>query len=77
MTCEACPFSCSEEAEKGMNFGCLPAPYDIIEIKKNTDKNWACHEHPKEDVPCAGWAAYAKEHGLDYKTGGLVGLSIW
>jgi len=76
-TCEACPFSFSEKSEYAQGLGCLPAPYDIMKIKSETGKNWACHEDQEEKRLCAGYVAYAKEQGVDYKTGGTVGLSIW
>lgn len=74
-TCSACPFSLSEEAEQGVNYGCLPSVFEIMEIKKETGLNWACHDD--ETKICSGYVEYAAKKGLDYKTEGLAVLSLW
>ena len=75
MPCPACPFSCSDLAEQGINRGCLPAPYEVLEIKKSTGLNWGCHDKPGQ--MCAGYVAAAAETGLDYKTGGVLPYADW
>lgn len=74
-TCSACPFSFSDNAENLCNLGCLPSVFEIMQIKKETGLNWACHDD--ESKICSGYVEYAAKKGLDYKTGGLAVLSLW
>ena len=73
--CTACPFSTSEEAEQTQNWGCLPSPFEILEMKRTADKNWPCHED--ETRICAGFVSRCRELGLDYKSGPLASYQRW
>ena len=61
----ACPFSFTNESDKVQNYGCLPTPYDIRNMRVNHGKTWACHEKP--DTPCKGAINWLKEKELPYK----------
>ena len=76
-TCPGCPFNVdlTAQAEYVYNTGCLPDPYDIIVMKKETGQNWACHEN--ESKICAGLCHLAKDKGLDLTTGGLISPEVW
>jgi hypothetical protein len=77
MPCETCPFNdgLNEAATVAQNYGCLPTRHDIIDIKKTTGKNWACHGD--ETRICGGLAQAAKEAGLDISVGPLIKYSNW
>ena len=63
--CNGCPFAFTEESEIIQNYGCLPTPFDIISMRQDFGKTWACHDEPSR--PCAGGIQFMKERGLDYK----------
>lgn len=65
----------TEESERVQNLGCLPSEWEIMNIKRGTGKNWACHYD--ETKLCAGFVEAAREAGLDYKTGGLASYERW
>lgn len=65
-TVGACPFSFTEQSEIAQNYGCLPTPYQILEMKWKHGKTWACHSNP--DKPCLGAIKYFEKHGLIAKT---------
>lgn len=75
MTCSSCPFSLLPEAEMALNLGCLPEPYEIMKIKRETGKNWSCHRD--ETMICVGFVEHCREQGVDYKSGGLASYEKW
>lgn len=75
MTCKTCPFAMTEESERVQNWGCLPCEFEIMQVKRETDKNWSCHMD--ETRMCSGFVEAARELGLDYKTGPLASYHRW
>ena len=63
--CITCPFSCTAESEQAQNYGCLPEPWEIISMRRDFGKTWACHDDTTK--PCAGAIQYMAEEGLPYK----------
>ena len=61
----ACPFAFTEESERAQNYGCLPAPIDIVEMRVKHGKTWACHAaHSK---PCKGALKFMRERQIECK----------
>ena len=60
-----CPFAFTEESEVIQSYGCLPSPYEIIQMRIQSGKSWACHSDRK--VPCKGAIMYLKKEGLPHK----------
>ncbi len=60
-----CPFAYTEESEVIQNYGCLPTPHQILTMRVEHGKTWACHSEP--DKPCAGALRTLQERGLPYK----------
>lgn len=75
--CVTCPFAWNEESEYVQNLGCLPTPFDIVEMKKQSGHNWACHSD--ESKKCAGYVDHMKEHHpeIDTSTGKLISYDKW
>lgn len=61
----SCPFAFNEVSEAAQGYGCLPSPFEIIKLRTELGKTWACHDEPS--VPCTGAIKYLKEHNLPYK----------
>lgn len=75
--CMSCPFAHSDEAEMAQNYGCLPTPQQIVEMKEKSGHNWACHSD--ETVLCGGFAKYIKRNrpDLNINEGQLISYETW
>lgn len=74
--CSGCPFNYGNPtSEVAQNLGCLPTPWEIMDIKRNSNKNWSCHED--ETKLCPGFIERAKELKLNYKEGSLGSYEAW
>lgn len=60
-----CPFAWTEASERVQNYGCLPEPWEIRNMRVHHGKTWACHSDP--DNPCIGAIRFLKERGEPYK----------
>ena len=77
MCCNTCPFALTEESEYVQNLGCLPTPFDIVQMKIKSGHNWGCHFN--EEKICSGFSEYIKETKpeLDVNSGGLISYKKW
>ncbi len=64
--CKGCPFNdgLTEEASYAQNMGCLASKFDIINIKKETGHNWACHDN--NERVCQGLVKANKDNNLGF-----------
>lgn len=76
-TCESCPMNsdATEGATLAQNYGCLPAPADIIRMKKASGHNWECHS--VEGRVCKGLCHAGKQDGMDTTSGKLIRYQSW
>lgn len=62
-TTGACPFSFTDASEHAQGLGCLPTPYDIVQMRQVHGKTWACHSNPTK--PCLGALKFQKERNME------------
>lgn len=60
-----CPFSMTDYSEHIQNMGCLPTPKEIVNMRVNHNKTWACHSN--HDKPCLGALNYLKKNNLPFE----------
>lgn len=60
-----CPFADNEYSCQAQNTGCLPSPYEIVQMRILNGKTWSCHDNPS--VPCTGGIRHLKELSLPHK----------
>jgi len=79
MTCIHCPFAMTDESAQAQNYGCLPTPTEIVELKRDHNVNWSCHEDSTK--LCGGFATYIANDSpqlkLDVKSGNLISADIY
>lgn len=73
--CDACPFNCTEVSAMAYNYGCLPTTQEIMMLKRDTGKNWPCHDD--ETRVCSGFASMAKQEGVEIKGAEIGSYKRW
>lgn len=63
--CECCPHALSDKSEYVQGLGCLPTPYETVQMRIKHGKTWACHANV--DKPCIGTIDELKRIGQDFK----------
>lgn len=60
-----CPFAFTDASEQAQGYGCLPTQFDIVIMRRDYGKTWACHsDHSK---PCIGAIRFMQERGIECK----------
>lgn len=59
----SCPFSGTDSSEQAQNYGCLPSPYEIVQMAVKHGRKWACHDNPEK--PCKGAIQHIAEQKID------------
>lgn len=85
MACITCPFAYTDESEQIQNYGCLPTPHDIIQMKRESGHNWSCHAN--DQIVCQGLkeeVTQAQEKGwrddlsdIDMSVGEIISYEVW
>lgn len=76
--CETCPFSNTEEAERLINYGCLPMQWKILRLKQEYNLNWGCHYNKENETKlCSGFVRYCKENNINHKEGNYISYEDW
>lgn len=85
MACESCPFAFTDLSEQAQNYACLPTPYEVIKMKRESGHNWGCHGNEKKI--CQGFAKFVNEsqkydfrdnlQDIDTSEGGLISYDTW
>ena len=61
----ACPFAFTDMSDEIQNYGCLPTPQDIRNMRVEHGKTWACHEEPTK--PCVGAIRWLRKEELPHQ----------